>query len=86
MVGRPSILAAVIDRRRGGMSLELAQYVLTLDFPSTLHERYAHLAAKLEEGTLADDERAELEEFLIVNTFLTTIQSKARVALRGPMV
>jgi len=64
------------------MSPELARYVLTLDFPAKSHARYAQLAAKAQEGNLSRGEHAELEDFLSVNTFLTIIQSKARVSLK----
>lgn len=64
------------------MSPDLARYVLTLDFPAKSHTRYTQLAAKAQEGNLSKGEEGELEDFLSVNTFLTIIQSKARVSLK----
>jgi hypothetical protein len=83
MANRASILESVIGQTKGEMSAELARYILALDFPAAEQARYAELAGKAQEGRLTEDERAELEDFLNVNDFLTIVQSKARVALGG---
>ena len=82
MVSRASILEQVIAPDAADMPEVLARYILKLDFPEAVHERYADLAAKAQEGLLTTEERGELEEYLTVETFLTTIQSKARLSLK----
>jgi len=78
---RASILEHVIMPKNGDLSADLARYILSLDFPETDQARFQHLSGKAQEGTLTDEERAELDEFLNVNDFLTIVQSKARASL-----
>jgi len=77
-----AILERVINPGLGDFSPDLARHVLGLDFPPEDHARYAELAAKAQEGTLTDEERAELENYLNINTFLTILKAKAEVSLR----
>jgi hypothetical protein len=81
-----TILERVIKRERAGLSPKLARHLLALDFPPADHARYHELSAKASEGTLNDAERAELEEYLEVNDFLTVIKAQAEASLRrrGP--
>ena len=81
MSTRASILEHVIMPKNGDLSADLARYILSLDFPETDQARFQHLSGKAQEGTLTDEERAELDEFLNVNDFLTIVQSKARASL-----
>ena len=81
MASRVSILEHVIGAAKGDLSAELANYLLTFDFPPADQARYAELSAKAQDGSLLAEERAELEDFLNVNDFLTIVQSKARAAL-----
>jgi hypothetical protein len=78
---RANILEHVIMPKNGDLSADLARYILSLDFPETDQARFQHLSGKAQEGTLTDEERAELDEFLNVNDFLTIVQSKARASL-----
>lgn len=81
MVAKSAILEHVIEPDRGGLRPELAQYLLTLDFPPADHARYAELTEKAQGGLLTDEEKQLLEEFLRVNEFLTIVQTKARLSL-----
>jgi hypothetical protein len=81
MATRATILERVIDPKRGNLSADFARYILALGFPPADQARYAELAAKAQEGPLSPDERAELDEFLDVNDFLTIVHSKARASL-----
>jgi hypothetical protein len=83
MSGRSSILEHVIDPKRGNLSVELARYILSLDFPKADHVRYAELAEKAQQGALSESERAELEDFLNVNDFLAIVQAKAKASLKN---
>ena len=67
MVRQPDILERIIEPQRGGFSEEHARYVLSLDFASDEHARYAELASKAQEGSLSEDEQSEIDEFLAVN-------------------
>lgn len=80
---RVTILESVIGHTKGPMSLELAHYLLSLDFPPFAQARYAQLAVKAQVGSLTDEERAELDDFLNVNDFLTITQPKSRTVLRS---
>ena len=82
MVSDSTILERVINPERGDFSAELARHVLALDFPPRDHERYQALSAKVSEGALDEQERAELEEYLDVNDFLTLMKAKARISLQ----
>ncbi len=81
MTKRPSILDRVIKPSQGDLAEALAQYILSLDFPKSDHERYARLSERAQDGLLSADEKSELEEFLNVNDFLSTVQAKARSSL-----
>jgi hypothetical protein len=86
MASDTTILERVIKTERAGLSPELARHILAFDFPPADHTRYQELSAKASEGTLSQAERAELEEYLDVNDFLTIIKAQAEASLRrrGP--
>jgi len=81
MVNRSSILEHVIEPERGNLSSELAKYLLTLNFPQSDQTRYEWLSQRAQTGGLTAEEKAELDDFLNVNDFLTIIQAKARASL-----
>jgi hypothetical protein len=78
MLSPPAILERVINPQRGGFSAELARHILELDFPTSDHARYAELSEKAQEGSLTEEERSELEDYLNVNDFLTIIKAVIR--------
>lgn len=82
MLTDPAILERVLSPDRGDFPAELTRHILRLDFPEADHARYAALSAKAQEGTLTSDERAQLEDYLNVNDFLTIIKAKAEESLR----
>lgn len=81
MVRQSSLLDRVIEPHRGDFSAEHARYVLSLDFSPAEHARYADLSSKAQDVNLSADEEAELDDFLLVNTLLMVLQSKARISL-----
>ena len=81
MASRTSILEHVIEPERPGLAQDLARYVLSLGFPPSDQARYGELAERAQEGALTPDEKAELDDFLSVNDFLTIVQAKARISL-----
>lgn len=58
---------------------EIAEYRL----PSNLQERAHLLLDKNRDGTLSEDERAEMEEFRQIDHLLTLIKAKARLKLKA---
>jgi hypothetical protein len=82
MARESDIFDRIIGPQRGGFSEEHARYVLSLDFTPGEHARYADLAVKAQDGSLAADEQNEIDDFLAVNAMLAVLQSKARVSLQ----
>lgn len=83
MLTHPGILERVIDPQHGDFPPDLARQVLKFDFPSADHARYEDLSAKAQQGTLSEEERAELEDYLNVNDFLMILRAKAQASLRA---
>jgi hypothetical protein len=81
MVARTTILEHVIEPQRGTLPPDLAKHILTWDFPQEDHARYEQLSEKAQDGTLTEDDRRELDDFLNVGDFLAIIQAKARASL-----
>ena len=82
MASDSTVLERVIQPDAGELSPELARRILAFDFPPPDHARYEALCAKASDGTLNEQERTDLEEYLDVNDFLTVIKAKAKSSLR----
>ena len=80
--GQTRLLERVIRPQQGDLSPDLAAFILKLDFSPADHARYEALSYKVQHGAMAPEERAELDDFLAVDTLLSILQSKARVALK----
>ena len=86
-VGTPSkngaaILGRVINPDDPSLNPEAARSILKLTFPSEDKERVAILLAKNQDGALITEERAELDEYLRADAFLSVLKSKARLSLK----
>jgi len=79
-----SCLRRVFDPSTHGISPPLAQSILALDFPDSDSARVDELNAKANEGTLNEDEQAELEAYVNISDLLAWWQSKARQSLQHP--
>ncbi len=77
-----AIWGRVVKPGQGTLSPEAARAILTLDFEAEDRQRVDLLSAKATEGSLSEEERAELEEYLRVNNELMIVQSKARLSLQ----
>src|SRR5262249_26327228 len=77
-----AILGRLIDADAPGLDPEAARWILKLSFPRSDKKRVADLLAKNQEGQLGADDRAELDEYLRVDAFLSVLKSKARLSLR----
>ena len=78
------VLRKVFDLTGHGMTRPLAEGIMELDFPEEEVARIDELNAKANEGTLTDDEQAELEAYINISDLLAYWQSKARQALQQP--
>jgi hypothetical protein len=80
--------AAIFDRvirpDENGLEPSVAQFILDLHFQQEDIDRMNELAAKAREGTLTDDERAELDEYRRAGDVLALLHSKARRSLSSP--
>lgn len=75
-----AIWERVIDLREGDLSREVARFLLRLDFGEPDHARMQELAEKSNNGTLSDDERLELQNYVRIGNVLALMQSKARLS------
>jgi uncharacterized protein YnzC (UPF0291/DUF896 family) len=66
------------------MTRPLAESILALDFPEEDFARIDELNRKANEGTLTDEEEAELEAYVNISELLAYWQSKARQTLQQP--
>jgi len=71
----------VIEANRPDLAPEAAQFLLRLDFRESDHERIALLSEKSNQGSLSEEERVELQNYVHVGNLLALIQSKARRSL-----
>lgn len=77
-----AILGRVINPDDPSLSPEAARSILKLTFPRGDKERVSSLLTRNQEGHLTADERAELDEYLRADAFLSVLKSKARLSLK----
>lgn len=78
-----AILARLFDPERIEMTPEMAEGLLRIGFDESERRRMHELAAKNREARLVDDERRELDAYILVSDLLAVMQAKARVCLRA---
>ena len=76
-----AILARLIQMRKDNLSKDVAEYLLSIHFEDRDVARMNDLAQLAQNGSLSEDERAELDIYLHVSNRLATMQSKARRSL-----
>jgi hypothetical protein len=76
------VLTQIVEPDHGDLSPELASYVLSLNFTPAQHARFAELSAKVQQGSLSEDEQHALNVLNFANTMLGVMQSKARQSIR----
>ena len=79
-----AILEQVIEPDTDGLSPEVARALLRFRFNPTAIERINELAEKNRQGNITPSERALLERYLRVGSFLNLIHAKAHCALASP--
>src|SRR5262245_25149151 len=77
-----SILERILEPQQTAVSLEVARYLLSLDFPPADRQRMAELDAK-SPAALTDGEHAEREHYLHVAQFLDRLRGRVRHFLEG---
>ena len=75
------ILLRVIDPTKADLSPDAARSILALEFSEEDRRHMDELAEKARQGTLAADERQEVENYERVNNLLGILKSKARQSL-----
>jgi len=75
-------LGRVVNPDDPSLSPEAARSILKLTFPEGDKERVSSLLAKYQDEGLTADERAELDEYLRADAFLSVLKSKARLSLK----
>jgi hypothetical protein len=80
MLTRTSVLDRVVQAGKE-LPANIAEYLLALKLPEDAHLRYEELSAKVQDGTISDDERVELDDLLTANDVLMILHSKARASL-----
>ena len=76
-----AILSRIIAPDEAGLSPEMANLVLSLDFLPDDRARMDELAAMARDDTLAFQEQEELDDYERVGHLLSLLWSKARVSL-----
>ncbi len=64
------------------LSVTAARFILSLDFSDEDKVRVHELAVKNQESKLSPEEWQELENYMKVDTIISILQSKARMALK----
>jgi hypothetical protein len=77
-----AILARTIRPNETTMTADAARAILQFRLCADDERRVNELCAKARDGTLAAEERSELDEYEQVAGLLEVLQSKARLALR----
>jgi hypothetical protein len=77
-----SIFSRVIQPDAGSLPVELAQYVMSLDFRSEDHTRYEELSSKAAAGNLTAAEADELDGYLHIDSLLAIMRMKADRSVR----
>jgi hypothetical protein len=76
-----AILDRLIAAGRQELPADAARYLLAIDFAPADRERMNELAGKAQDGTLSQEDAAELENYRHVSHLLALLQSKARKSL-----
>ena len=77
------ILGRVLRPERGDLPRETAKWLLEVDFDRDDRERIAALYEKAREGTLTEEEDAELEDYGDVGRLLEMLKAKAKASLKS---
>jgi hypothetical protein len=82
----PNTEAAILTRLLQAperLSRDVAEYLLSIDFPPADLERMNDLSERARQGMLTPEEALELDSYLHVGSLLSILQSKARNYLKA---
>jgi hypothetical protein len=71
------LLQRLVESKDQGLTTQVAEYFLGLDFSEADHARAAELAEKAQEGRLTRQEKFEYETYIFVNDMLGILRIKA---------
>jgi hypothetical protein len=77
-----TIFSRIFESSQGGISPELARYILELGFAAEDRARMRELAAKNRRGDISHQELEELDHYITAGDILAIWQSTARQALK----
>lgn len=72
--------SSILDRLL--VAAESAQAVLSIRFSASDEERMRHLMERNNQGSISEEERAEMEAFRRIGSFLAIAHAKARLQLQ----
>ena len=81
-VRRRSVLGRLFAGFHKRLSRKVARELLQLGFSNEDRLRIAGLMDRNNAGTLSPEEKAELSEYALAGTLLSTLQAQARIALK----
>jgi hypothetical protein len=79
-----AILTRIVLPDSATLTPAVAQSVLSMEFTDDDRRRMNELSLKAQDGSLTDDEQAELDSYERVGHFLSLLKSKARRSLQKP--
>jgi hypothetical protein len=82
MLAQPSALERLLRPSEGDLPADFARRLLSMDFTPADQSRYRELSEKSQLGTLAPEERLELDDLLTANDVLTILHAKAQSSLK----
>ncbi len=82
MTNRLKMMKQVVETGRSAMTPDLAKYILTFEFPKSSQRRYQRLATKAQAGKLKDEEHADLEAFVMMDSWIAILQAEAKRMLK----
>lgn len=80
--GLDKIVTRIIRPEEGGLSVDAARYMLSLELPPEDRATVNQLVGKARAGSLTPDERSSLDEYEWITAMLELMQSKARQSLK----
>jgi hypothetical protein len=80
MLNHPELLDRLFQPSAGTFPKELARQILELHYPPEDHARYEQLSHKAQDATLMPEERAQFEDYLKLNDFLSILKAKAEAS------
>jgi hypothetical protein len=76
------IVKRILRPEAGDMSVDVARYFLGVRLSDFDRERMTELGIKANRGTIAQDEKGELDSYIRVCDLLSILQAKARLSLK----